>query len=1183
MSKSILPDGYLPAEFLETSQSGQGIYTNHRSINGQTVEFKGRAIIGAGVFGQINGTSGRNLYIDFGFDYAGSNFFRATSATRLVQFWNGATGFFTNYDRVYFYDDTNYVMTVDGIGASANYSQKRTYADAPLALFGRTFVKQDLTYYIQSHSGTRIFYFKITAPDGALEAHYVPVIDAHGVPCMFDKATQQPVYNVGSGSFLVGISTEQAYALIDKLPVLSTNSNFALTISLPYTAKYDTKLVDALNTTIDLYKVNLKVTYSDAKSARALSIKEAYALPNILPKLTEETAATLAISLPYRAKYDTTLLATLEELATTLYWTITIYYDSPVYPEDFHPAEFIYSDGTAYLDVPVATDFTNKAIKIRTQHLFDATSSGVVYGEGVFSGTNATKLNWSRINTLFGGFAGNSSAILQNPTLYTDKYNTIELEVADNATKLAINGRTATATHTDSTELPELISQIGVFHTYDSTVLLPGKKRFWQLTLDDKVFYNLVPALTWEGVPCMVNTLTNEFYTTAGSADFTIGLSEEQAYTVLPILLTTATTLPSITLPYCARANKKIQALLSEFETTDWVSYSDPVYPDDCIAITSVMKNGTLVDTSGVIPCIIIGDSWTNTIWAYDLNLKEFLTVFPEYVAVISTEELRAIINRLENYISIATANTSFSVQLPYSAQFDTELQTKLIELKAQSGYGVDVAYSNPIDHEDYIPATYLESSGKDSIRLENPEGDYYNEYTGVRAQLAAVEKNEYNYLFYNFNAFESLGLGVSENNVWRVAYSTVTETTAPVELDEQTTIEFNYKDRRQLNIGPAYRQTLSKWDENMGFNSLRLFFPSQFASSNVTGWKLKAWRILFSHRDKVIHDLNPGITYDGIPCFVDVINNITHRVPSYAIGMTVTQLRNLRKLPVTTDGVLNIQFPKYAVLDAEAIAAIEVAEANGWTIQFGYIPVLFLESQSNCAIATDYLPTNNTKIEADLVTLNETYYGRLCGNYGGGSASGMFALHLRLVQDNVNRVAFDFGSARTNMDYLKWNERHTVAFSQEGFYRDGTLIQSIPARTPFVATEPLYVFSVPQSLIGASGCHQIYSFNVFDGEDRVFSFIPWLNENGAPCFFDRVHLKVYENKGSTPFIIGMTTAQARQLRYLPTDAEDKTLTVSLPASIVDGETVTDSAVQAALETAKGNGWTITIRTYTDS
>lgn len=67
---------------------------------------------------------------------------------------------------------------------------------------------------------------------------------------------------------------------------------------------------------------------------------------------------------------------------------------------------------------------------------------------------------------------------------------------------------------------------------------------------------------------------------------------------------------------------------------------------------------------------------------------------------------------------------------------------------------------------------------------------------------------------------------------------------------------------------------------------------------------------------------------------------------------------------------------------------------------------------------------------------------------------------------------------------------------------------------------------------------------------------------------------------GTGGFTVGLTREQALALSRLP--VRTYTLTISLPSSIVSGSTVTDSEVNAALTTARANGWTINVQKYTE-
>ena len=96
---------------------------------------------------------------------------------------------------------------------------------------------------------------------------------------------------------------------------------------------------------------------------------------------------------------------------------------------------------------------------------------------------------------------------------------------------------------------------------------------------------------------------------------------------------------------------------------------------------------------------------------------------------------------------------------------------------------------------------------------------------------------------------------------------------------------------------------------------------------------------------------------------------------------------------------------------------------------------------------------------------------------------------------------------------------------------------------------------------------HQSFSY---DG-NMQFDLYPCITPTGIAAFYDKVKNEVLFV--SSP-IAYLTSPQARNLRKLP--AGGGTLTISLPEGYES-----DSGVAAALETARSNGWTLTIQTYT--
>ena len=92
-------------------------------------------------------------------------------------------------------------------------------------------------------AGLTIQLFKVAANDGAGESRYfIPAIDPAGVPCMFDQVTKKPFYAAGTGTFIVGLTNEQAAKLVN-LPAVGGT----LSISLPSNWQEDSAVVEALS------------------------------------------------------------------------------------------------------------------------------------------------------------------------------------------------------------------------------------------------------------------------------------------------------------------------------------------------------------------------------------------------------------------------------------------------------------------------------------------------------------------------------------------------------------------------------------------------------------------------------------------------------------------------------------------------------------------------------------------------------------------------------------------------------------------------------------------------------------------------------------------------------------------------------------------------------------------------
>lgn len=116
-----------------------------------------------------------------------------------------------------------------------NYNYSSYTEPATLILFGAYLNGEKRKSYYRCHS-----YRQEDTTTGE-KLSYIPAVDENGVPCMFDKVSEQPFYNSGTGSFIVGMTLAQARKL-SKLP----KSGGTLTVSLPSNYAEDEGVVNAL-------------------------------------------------------------------------------------------------------------------------------------------------------------------------------------------------------------------------------------------------------------------------------------------------------------------------------------------------------------------------------------------------------------------------------------------------------------------------------------------------------------------------------------------------------------------------------------------------------------------------------------------------------------------------------------------------------------------------------------------------------------------------------------------------------------------------------------------------------------------------------------------------------------------------------------------------------------------------
>ena len=218
-----LPAGYTRAEFLESTGTQKIVISELKVNRSDEISWKQKWIryIGStGIDGvwQIGTESDARFYSWKKGDFCGVVFFG--------KIWNGKS---TDFENKSFFKANESSFEVDGV-SYALINEFTSLERSGVRLFEQ--VIKGVTY----PSSVRLFTWEVKR-----KCKLIPSLDSSGVPCMYDKVTRKPFYNSGTGSFIVGMTLEQARKL-SKLP----STGGTLTVSLPSNYQEDEGVVNAL-------------------------------------------------------------------------------------------------------------------------------------------------------------------------------------------------------------------------------------------------------------------------------------------------------------------------------------------------------------------------------------------------------------------------------------------------------------------------------------------------------------------------------------------------------------------------------------------------------------------------------------------------------------------------------------------------------------------------------------------------------------------------------------------------------------------------------------------------------------------------------------------------------------------------------------------------------------------------
>ena len=218
-----LPSGYLAAEFLES--------TGEQYIDSNFVPTQETAVRSVAQF-----TYTGAVFAGLQSRYSSGVSFIDASGTVYWRFF-GISGTWKRD-----YTKNEIVLSKKGLVINGEQQEQSgtlgSYNVPSIAIFASKWAS-DGSY--NNNGNVRLFELEIRENNETILS-LVPVIDAQGVPCLFDTVSEQPFYNSGSGAFIVGFETVEAARRLARLPKVAAGE---LTVSLPAAARDAASMVPA--------------------------------------------------------------------------------------------------------------------------------------------------------------------------------------------------------------------------------------------------------------------------------------------------------------------------------------------------------------------------------------------------------------------------------------------------------------------------------------------------------------------------------------------------------------------------------------------------------------------------------------------------------------------------------------------------------------------------------------------------------------------------------------------------------------------------------------------------------------------------------------------------------------------------------------------------------------------------
>ena len=171
------------------------------------------------------------------------------------------------------------------------------------------------------------------------------------------------------------------------------------------------------------------------------------------------------------------------------------------------------------------------------------------------------------------------------------------------------------------------------------------------------------------------------------------------------------------------------------------------------------------------------------------------------------------------------------------------------------------------------------------------------------------------------------------------------------------------------------------------------------------------------------------------------------------------------------------------------------------------YTPVEYLRFTGEQYIITDFVPNQDTRMVIDC------QLGEVSGNNFSGSRSST-SKQAFTISTVSSKWRIGYNTSSPMIDILADTERHIFDLNKNVLSMDGEVIYTA-TYAEFDGYGPIYLGAIlGSSQVYAAQEIAFYSVQIYDNGVLVRDYIPALDNNCVPCFYDKVEGKYYYNAG---------------------------------------------------------------------